>query len=366
MKAAVLDEVGARYEVRDVQIDSPIGREVLIDVKASGLCHSDEHIRANDFGFPMPTILGHKIAGIVREVGDYVTEFEVGDHVVGCLVAFCGHCDQCIQGAPFRCLNQDTAGIRQPDEPARLSTPDGTPITQFQGLAGFAEQALVHENQLVAVNKQIPFDRACLLGCGVITGVGTAVNTAGVRVGDYVAVFGAGGVGLNGVQGAAIAGARKVIAIDLQPSKLELAKKFSATDVINPAEENLEERIREITYGHGVDHAFEMIGILPTMKQAFSILAKDGTAYVIGMQKPGTTLNLELFNDVLMNRKAVKGVYMGSTNPRLDIALYADLYTQGRLNLDDLVSKHIDLEAINETYAELEGGQVARAVITFD
>src|SRR5690606_37286069 len=147
-----------------------------------------------------------------------------------------------------------------------------------------------------------------------------------------------------------IAGARKVIGIDLQPGKLELAKKFGATDVINPAEENLEERILEITNGHGVDHAFEMIGLLPTMKQAFAILAKDGTAYSIGMQKPGTTLDVELFGDLLMNRKAIKGVYMGSTNPRLDIPLYADLYVQGRLNLDDLVSKRISLEEINETY----------------
>lgn len=366
MKAAVLDEVGAKYEIREIQIDSPIGREILVDVKASGLCHSDEHIRENDFGFPMPTVLGHELAGVVREIGPDVTEFSVGDHVTGCLVAFCGHCDQCVMGAPFRCENQETVGVRQADEAPRMSTMDGTPITQFQGLGGFAEQSLVHENQLVQVNKEIPFDRACLLGCGVITGAGTAINTASVRVGDYVAVFGCGGVGLNGIQGAAIAGARKVIGIDLQPGKLELAKKFGATDVINPAEEDLNERILEITNGYGVHHAFEMIGLLPTMKQAFSILGKDGTAYVIGMQKPGTTLDIELFNDVLMNRKAVKGVYMGSSNPRIDIPLYADLYVQGRLNLDDLVSKRIKLEDINETYAELGGGQVARAVITFD
>lgn len=367
MKAAVLDHVGGKYEIRNVTLASPIGREVVVDIKASGLCHSDEHIRTNDFGFPMPTVLGHEIAGIVTEVGPDVKELQVGDHVTGCLVAFCGHCDQCLQGAPFRCLNQLTTTARAEDEPARITSEDGEAITQFMGLGGFAEKALSHEHNLVKINKEIPFDRACLLGCGVITGIGTALNTAGVRPGDYVAVFGAGGVGLNGIQGARIAGARRIIAIDLQPEKLELAKKFGATDVINPAEEDVLERVQEITDGYGVHHAFEMIGVLATMRQAFDILGMDGTAYVVGMQKPDDTLDLNLYHEVLMQRKAVKGVFMGSTNPRIDIPMYADLYVQGRLNLDDLVSKHIKLEDINEAYEELNaGGKVARAVITFD
>jgi S-(hydroxymethyl)glutathione dehydrogenase / alcohol dehydrogenase len=366
MKAAVLDKVGGKYEIRDVELDAPKGREVLVDVKASGLCHSDEHIRSHDFGFPMPTVLGHEIAGIVREIGPDVTSLAVGDHVAGSLVSFCGNCDQCMQGAPFRCLNQNTSTARGVDETQRITAGDGTPITQFMGLAGFAEQALSHENNLVKINKEIPFDRACLLGCGVVTGIGTAINTAGVRPGDYVAVFGCGGVGLNGVQGARIAGARRIIAIDLQPEKLELAKKFGATDTINPKDEDVVERVLEITGGYGVHHAFEMIGVLATMKQAFEILGMDGTAYVVGMQQPDSTLDLTLFGDVLMKRKSVKGVFMGSTNPQIDIPMYADLYVQGRLNLDDLVSKRIGLDEINEAYQELEGGKVARAVITFD
>lgn len=367
MKAAVLDRVGGKYEIRNVKLDSPKGREVLVDIKASGLCHSDEHIRMNDFGFPMPTVLGHEIAGVVTEVGPDVQELAIGDHVSGCLVAFCGHCDECMKGAQFRCHNQLTHTMRHPEDTPRITSEDGSPITQFMGLAGFAEQALSHEHNLVKINKEIPFDRACLLGCGVITGVGTAINTAGVRPGDFVAVFGAGGVGLNGIQGARIAGARRIIAIDLQPDKLELAKKFGATDTINPREEDVLERVQEITEGYGVHHAFEMIGVLTTMRQAFDILAKDGTAYVVGMQKPEDTLDINLYHEVLMQRKSVKGVFMGSTNPRIDIPMYADLYMQGRLNLDDLVSKHIKLEDINEAYAELEtGGKVARAVITFD
>jgi S-(hydroxymethyl)glutathione dehydrogenase/alcohol dehydrogenase len=173
-------------------------------------------------------------------------------------------------------------------------------------------------------------------------------------------------VGLNGVQGAKIAGARRIIAIDLQPEKLELARKFGATDTINPKDEDVIERVMEITGGYGVHHAFEMIGVLATMKQAFEILGMDGTAYVVGMQQPESTLDLALYHDVLMKRKSVKGVFMGSTNPQIDIPMYADLYVQGRLNLDDLVSKRIRLEEINEAYKELEGGKVARAVITFD
>lgn len=367
MKAAVLDQVGGRYEVRNVHLATPIGREVVVDIKASGLCHSDEHIRSNDFGFPMPTVLGHEIAGVVTEIGPEVTELEVGDHVTGSLIAFCGHCDQCLKGAPYRCLNQATATARGADEPPRLTSDDGEEITQFMGLAGFAEQALSHEHNLVKINKEIPFDRACLLGCGVVTGMGTAINTAGVKPGDFVAVFGAGGVGLNGIQGAKTAGARRIIAIDLQPEKLELAKKFGATHTINPKEEDVIEKVQEFTDGYGVHHAFEMIGVLATMNQAFEVLGMDGTAYVVGMQKPEDTIDLNLYHDVLMKRKTVKGVFMGSTNPRIDIPMYADLYVQGRLNLDDLVSKHIKLEDINEAYEELEkGGKVARAVITFD
>src|SRR5690625_216006 len=272
-----------------------------------------------------------------------------------------------MKGAQFRCLNQLTTTMRHPEDTPRITDEDGAPITQFMGLAGFAEQALSHEHNLVKINKEIPFDRACLLGCGVITGMGTAINTAGVRPGDFVAVFGAGGVGLNGIQGARIAGARRIIAIDLQPDKLELAKKFGATDTINPNEEDVVERVQEITNGYGVHHAFEMIGVFATMQQAFDILGMDGTAYVVGMQKSEDTLDIGLYHEVLMKRKTVKGVFMGSTNPRIDIPMYADLYMQGRLNLDDLVSKHINLEDINEAYAELEtSGKVARAVITFD
>jgi len=363
MKAAVLDKVGDKFTVQEIDIATPIGREVLVQVKASGLCHSDLHIAENDFGFPMPSVLGHEISGIVTEIGPDVTEFAVGDHVVGCLVSHCGHCIQCEAGRTFMCLNPEETQ-RTADQPARL-TRNGDSVTQFSELGGFAEFSLAHENNLVVVSKEIPFDKAALLGCGVVTGAGAAINTASVRVGDTVAVIGCGGVGLAAIQGAALAGARRVIAIDLQPGKLELAKKFGATDTVNPADGDVVEQVKALTGGVGVDHSFEVIGLKITAMQALAVLGQGGGAYLIGMQKPGTVLEIDPFGELLMQKKSIQGVYMGSTNFKLDIPMYADLYLQGRFNLDDLVSKTIPLEQINEGYDDLRKGEVARSVIVF-
>ncbi|MER6975816.1 Zn-dependent alcohol dehydrogenase [Streptomyces carpinensis] len=365
MKAAVLARVGGQFEVRDVKIDAPDGREVLIAVKASGLCHSDDHIRTHDFGFPMPLVLGHELAGVVQAVGHDVTGLRPGDHVTACPVLYCGRCVECRMGAPIRCRNKGFT-VRGPEAEPRLRADDDVPIEQFEGLGAFAQQVLIHENQVVKINEEIPFDRACLLGCGVATGVGSVLHAAKVQPGESVAVIGCGGVGLNGVQGARIAGAHKIIAIDVQPEKLELATKFGATDVINSHEEDVVERVLEITGGRGVQHAFEMIGLLPTLELAVKVLGLGGTAYVVGMQQPESRLSLDLFADILMQQKGVRGVDMGSTNPQVDIPFYADLYVQGRLNLDDLVSRRIQLDEINEGYEELAGGKIARTVITFD
>lgn len=363
MQAAVLDAVGEKFVIREIQIGTPIGREILVDIKASGLCHSDLHIAENDFGYPMPTVLGHELAGVVAAVGPDVRQFEVGDHVVGCLIGHCGSCSACLAGRTYECSHRE-AVQRGPGEPPRLSE-NGTPVTQFSDLGGFAEQSLIHENNLVKINKDIPFDKAALLGCGVITGAGAAINTAGVRVGDTVAVIGCGGVGLNAIQGAALAGARRIIAIDLQPGKLELARTFGATDTINPNETDVVEAVRAITGTDGVNHSFEVIGLKATAMQAVQILGTGGGAYLIGMQKPGTVLDLDPMNDLLMLQKSVRGVYMGSTNSKHDIPMYADLYLQGRFNLDDLVSQTISLKEINEGYDDLRKGAVARSVITF-
>lgn len=367
VKAALITKTNSPFEVHDIDIDRPLGNEVLIDVKGSGLCHSDLHIARNDYGIPLPLLQGHETAGIVTALGPDVRSLKVGDHVVACNVGVCGHCDRCLDGRPNGCRNKGNVD-RQPDQGSRV-TWEGQPVTTLGGMSGFAEQALFPEHLLAVVSKDIPFDRAALLGCGVVTGAGAVIRTAGVRFGDTVAVFGAGGVGLNAVQAAALSGASKVIVVDLQSGKLDLARKFGATHTVNPADGDTVEQVRALTDGRGVDHAFEVIGLVPTLQQATQVLDHNGTAYVVGMQRPGATLSINVdpmdLDSLLRREQSVRGVMMGSTNFKLDIPLYAELYLQGRLNLDDLVSNTIDLVDINEGYAELEKGKVARSVITF-
>lgn len=364
MRAAVINAVGEPFVVRDdVTLDEPIGREILVDVKASGLCHSDIYVATTELGTPMPAVLGHEAAGIVREIGPDVREFAVGDHVVACLDGFCGRCDRCVVGLTNLCRHFPEATRRTADQPPRMRLA-GEPIVQRAEISGFAAQVLLHENNAVVVPKEVPFPQAAVLSCGVTTGAGAAINAAGIRVGENAAVIGCGGVGLNVVQGAALAGARKIIAIDLQPSKLELAKKFGATHVINPSETDSVTAVKDLT-GGGVDHAFEVIGgIKQTLEQALKMLAHGGTAYVIGAQPPGTMLDLHLA-DLLYEKTSIKGVWMGATNFKHDIPLYAELYLQGRFNLDDLVSQEIRLDQLNEAYADLDGHTgIARSVIT--
>jgi S-(hydroxymethyl)glutathione dehydrogenase/alcohol dehydrogenase len=363
MKAAVIEEIGKPFVVRDdLTLDKPIGREILVEVRASGLCHSDIYVATTDLGRPVPMVLGHEVAGVVTETGPDVTAFKVGDHVVACLAGFCGHCDRCVTGATNLCRNYPTGTQRTPDQPARVQL-GGQPIDQFSEISGFAEQVLLHENNTVVVPAEVPFPQAAVLGCGVTTGAGAAINSAGVRVGDNVAVIGCGGVGLNTIQGAALAGARKVIAIDLQPGKLGLARKFGATHVVNPANGDLVAAVQDLT-GGGVDHAFEVIGnIKQTLEQAVAMLATGGTAYVIGAQDPWNVMDLHPAG-LLFNKTGIRGVYMGGTNFKRDIPLYAELYLQGRFNLDDLVSQTIAVDGINAAYTELESGGIARTVIT--
>ena len=363
MKAAVLEGPGAGLVVRDIDIAEPIGREVLVDIKASGLCHSDLHMIENPAGFPAAAVLGHEASGVVVAVGPDVTEFEVGDHVVGCLVSHCGRCERCTTGRPYQCRNAAET-MRQPGEGARLSV-EGAPAIQFWNLGAFAAQMLVHENNIVKVDPSIPFEKAALLGCGVVTGAGAVINTAKTRVGDTVAVIGCGGVGLSAIQGAALAGARRIIAVDLVPAKLELAKRFGATDVVNPADGDVIEQVKELTGGRGVDKSFEVIGLPQTSAQAIRMLDTGGSAYLIGLHKPGSVLEIDVMRDLLVAQRSVQGVYMGSTNFKQDIPMFADYYLQGRLNLDDLLSQTIPIERINEGYAELKEGGVARSVGVF-
>ena len=360
MKAAVVNAITGTFDLQEIEIDDPIDHEVLIEVKAVGLCHSDLHFAENDFGVPLPYVSGHEVSGIVVSTGPLVRDLKPGDHVVASLVQSCGHCLACAEGLPFQCSNPGEL-MRDPAAPSRL-TREGAPVFSLFGTAGFAERALVHENQLVVIPREIPFPQAALLGCGTITGAGAAINTAGVRPGDTVAVIGLGGVGLNVISGARQAGATRIIGIDLQPTKLELARRFGATDVINSGTEDAVARVRELT-GGGVDHAFEVIGLKPTSEQAIAMTGVGGGAYLIGIHKPGSKIEIDVA-DLLVPQRRIQGVFMGSSTIKKDIPLYAELYLLGRLNLDDLIAREINISEINEAYTELKSGATARSVIT--
>jgi len=360
MKAAVLREVGQPLTIEDVQIDGPGPSEVLLRTAAAGVCHSDLHFIEGLYPTKMPIVLGHESAGVVEEVGSLVRHVEPGDHVITCLSVFCGHCEHCLSGYPSRCGGRETD--RQEGEPPRLSKGDEE-VLQFAHLSSFAEHMLIHENALVKIREDMPLDRAALIGCGVMTGVGAVFRTAKVEPGSTVVVIGCGGVGLSAVNGAQMAGASRVIAVDLVPSKLELAKRFGATDCINGGEGDPVEQVRDMTDG-GVDYSFEAIGLKVTAEQSWRMLRPGGTATIIGMIPVGTVV--EIHGPDFLSERKIQGSNMGSNRFRFDMPKFVDFYLDGRLKLDDLLSKHIRLEEVNEAFEFMKTGEVARQVIMFD
>ena len=360
MKAAVLREIPSELVIDEVQIDQPGPREVLVNTAAAGVCHSDLHFMEGKYPYPTPTVLGHESAGVVEAVGSDVTYVKPGDHVITCLSVFCGSCEFCTSGRPSLCTKEGLT--RPPEGPQRLSK-DGGPLFQFLHLSSFAEQMLVHEHALVKIRDEMPLDRAALIGCGVTTGLGAVFNTAKVGAGETVAVLGAGGIGLNAIQGAAIAGAGRIIAVDMNEMKLELAKSFGATDLVNAGDGDPVAQVMELT-GGGVHHAFEAIGLKVTAEQAFLMLRSGGTATVIGMVPLGQ--NVELPGYMFLSEKKIQGSNMGSNRFRTDMPRYVDMYLNGKLKLDELVSARRPLEEINEAFTAMKSGEVARSVITFD
>jgi S-(hydroxymethyl)glutathione dehydrogenase/alcohol dehydrogenase len=363
MKAAVLRERNQPMGIEDLAIAKPRGAEVLVRVKAVGLCHSDQHVIDGHAALPLPMVLGHEVAGVVEQVGEGVSRLRVGDHVVVCLAFHCGHCDQCESGHGNRCRKPGAA--RAADEAPRLLAGGTEAIGQFCEIGGFAEQVLVHESGCVAVRPDIPFDKAALIGCGVTTGVGAAVRSAQVRPGQVVAVIGCGGVGLSAINGAALSGAGRIIAIDVLPNKLEMARLFGATDVIDASQGDVAAQVKELTKGRGVDHAIECIGRKETIEQGCAMLGRGGTATIVGLASPATRIELSPLLMMLQERR-VQGCFMGGVRTMIDIPRYADLYMQGKLNLDALVSRHLTLPQIDEGFAAMLNGEVARSVVLFD
>jgi S-(hydroxymethyl)glutathione dehydrogenase/alcohol dehydrogenase len=347
-------------EIEEVQLSKPGPREVLVRTSAAGICHSDMHFWNGTYPGQVPMVLGHESAGVVEQVGSDVHYVKPGDHVITCLSVFCGHCEKCLTGHMSLCQEPETN--RGKDEEPRISQNE-TMLQQFAQLGSFAEQMLVHEHAVVKIREDMPMDRAALIGCGVTTGVGAVIHTAAVEPGATVAVIGCGGIGLSCINGAAIAGASRVIAVDMVASKLDLARKFGATDVVDASDGDAVAKVIEMT-GGGVHYSFEAIGLKITAEQAFQMLRTGGTATVIGMIPPGDMVSVHGV-DFLMEKK-IQGSMMGSNRFRVDMPRFVDFYLQGRLHLDDLVSNRIQLSDINDGMAALETGEVARSVIMFD
>ena len=360
MKAAVFREINQPMEIEEIQISKPGPREVLIRTVAAGVCHSDLHFFNGTYPGIRPMVLGHESAGVVEQVGADVHYVKPGDHVITCLSVFCGHCEYCLTGHMSLCQEPETR--RTSDDEPRISHA-GQPMGQFANLGSFAEYMLVHEHAVAKIRPDMPLDRAALIGCGVTTGVGAVIHTAKVEPGSTVAVIGCGGVGLSCINGAAIAGASRVIAVDMVASKLDLARKFGATDVVNAKDTNAIEAVKEMT-GGGVHYSFEAIGLKSTAEQAFGMLRNGGTATVIGMIPPGHMVSLH-GADFLFEKK-IQGSFMGSNRFRVDMPRFVELYLQGKLHLDDLVSSRIRLDDINDAMAALNTGEIARNVIMFD
>lgn len=359
MKAAVVHAAGAGFTIEDIHIDTPQRKEVLIDIKAVGLCHSDYTMASADLGFPFPAVFGHEVAGVVREVGSDVSGLKVGDPVVGALVRYCGECQRCMSGQSYYCKNVDHT-LRSADEKPRI-TLDGQGLTQAFGLGGFAEQALIHENQLALIPEGIPFENAALLGCGVITGAGAVLNTADINRGDSIAVIGAGGVGLNAISAAVIAGASEIVAIDISDSKLEKARSFGATHTINSKNEDPVRALKEAIPA-GIDHVFDFVGTSTIAHQGLEMLSYGGALYLVGIGGADVPITFNAFT-FMRNRNRIESVYMGSPNLKVDIPFFAGLEARGLLRLGELISETIFLEQINEGYKRLKEGSVARLVV---
>nr|WHW29195.1 putative Zn-dependent alcohol dehydrogenase [uncultured bacterium] len=361
MKAAVLNAIPGLLEIEEIEIGEPGPREVLVRTAAAGICHSDLHFMEGKYMHPCPAVLGHESAGVVEAVGSMVKYVEPGDHVITCLSAFCGHCSQCTDGHLSLCENKATELVRGADESPRLSRA-GEPVNQYLHLSSFAEKMLIHEQALVKIDKAMPLDKAALIGCGVTTGLGAVFRTAKVAPGESVAVIGCGGIGLSAIQGARIAGANTIIAVDMSASKLELAQEMGATHIVDASKVDAVAEVLAIT-GGGVHHSFEAVGLKVTAEQSFQMLRNGGQATVIGMIPLGTTVEIQGVD--LLYEKKLTGSNMGSNQFRTDMPRYVDMYLSGRLLLDEMVSKTITLDDINAGFDDMKQGNVARSVITF-
>jgi alcohol dehydrogenase len=373
VRAAVLNAMGAQMpyakskplSIEEVELRPPGPGEVLVRMGAAGLCHSDLSVINGDRPRPTPMALGHEAAGIVEALGPDVDDLKKGDHVVLVFVPSCGHCNPCSEGRPALCepgAAANTAGTLLSGE-RRIFSKDGKPVNHHMGCSAFAEAAVVSRRSVVKIDPELPLDEAALFGCAVLTGVGAVVNTAQVRAGNSVAVIGLGGVGLASILGAVASGARHVVAVDLSEDKLKLAKELGATHTFNAAEEGLIDKVKQATKG-GVDFSIEMAGSVRAFETAYRITRRGGTTITAGLPPPSATWAMPQVN-LVAEERTIKGSYIGTCVPSRDLPRYIELYREGKLPVNRLMSGKMKLEQINEGFDLLHEGKAVRQVVTF-
>ncbi len=362
IKAAVLREQGAPLTIEPLELDAPESGEVLVEVKAAGVCHSDLHSARGDWSMPTPLVLGHEGAGVVRATGPGVTRVQPGDPIVFCWAPACGLCPPCRAGLAVLCdrLEKTTYRNRLPGGVTRLHSGQER-VGAFLGTACFADYAVVAEAGAIPAPRDVPFDVLAMLGCAVVTGVGAVVNAARVSPGARIAVIGAGGIGLNVVQGAALAGCQQIVAVDRRATPLALARTFGATDIVE-APSSVSQAVRELTGGRGADYVFDTVGSPATVVEAVASARKGGTIVVTGLAPYDAVASLPMFPFVMQEKRLIGSVY-GSGQPARDIPRLAALYQEGKLKLRELVSRTYALGEINEAFAALASAAGARGVI---
>lgn len=362
MKAAVLYEINKPLVIENVDLDSPKAYEVKVKIAAAGVCRSDLHFMRGEAAIPLPAVLGHEGSAVVTAVGELVTRVAPGDHVILSFVPFCGFCKSCLSGRANICDTHLATGPNMFDGTRRLHS-RGQDLAHMGKVACFAEEAIVPETGVVRIDNDFPLPQAALIGCSVTTGVGSVLFNAKVEPGSTVAVIGCGGVGLNVLQGARLAGASKIIAVDVSDAALEFATRFGATDTVNAQARDPLKALRELTNG-GVDYAFESFGSSETISLAFDASRKGGTAIIVGLAPIGDFAGIDPVA-LVRQEKTLKGSYYGTSRPAIDFERMIRLYKEGRVDVDGLITRTYQLDQINEAYEELARGVVGRGIISF-
>lgn len=358
MRAAIYHGALEPMTVESIEMDQPRAHEVVVRTIGSGVCHSDYHYVDGSLPMGAPAVLGHEAAGIVEDVGADVSTVRQGDHVVVCFNAWCGQCEQCLLGHPTLCLRRP---LRAPDDPPQLTWNGARLGGSVSQINAFAEKMLLHERQVARIPDEMPLDVASLIGCAVMTGVGAAINTAAVRPMSTVAVFGIGGVGISVIQGALLAGARRIVAVDISAHKLEMAQRFGATHTVDASQEDAVESVVSICGDGGADYSFDVAPGAPTAtQQCIEVLKPRGVATIIGGSSEGLKSA-----DIRFKERTVQGCLMGSNRFALDIPHIVEMYMAGRLKLDEMVGRRGGLDEINDLFAELGRGEEGRRVVVF-